>query len=459
VSDKKQAEEALRRSEERFALAVEGSTDVLWDAHRLLGEPWYVPQTPIWWSPRVRELLGLEESESFETLEQWAARLHSDDKDRVFGQLAAHIEQRIPYDVEYRLRTNRGNYLWVCGRGQASWDEQGEPRRMSGSCQDITERKRAEEVLRQNRAFLQSFVEHTPAAVAMLDRDLKYVAVSRRWYQDYRLVDRDIIGLHHYDVFPEIQKIEHWQAIHRRCLAGEIIKSDEDRFCREDGREDWLRWEVRPWVDESGSVGGIIMFTEVITERKRTEKALCESEERYRTLVDLSPNGVIVYSNGKKVYVNRAACTILGAASPDQLLENPTLHFSHPDDYESIHASLAQILATGKPIRRVERKYQRLDGITVFVEVDAGRIMWNGEPAVQVIFADITDRKQAESAFQESQQRFALAVQGSQTGIWDWDLRTSKTYFSPLWKSMLGYEEHIGNSTNIPERHNSTIRT
>ena len=283
VSGKKRVEEALRRSEERLALAVEGSTDILWDAQRLPGEPWYAPQTQIWWSPRVRELLGLQESDSFETLEQWVARLHPDHRDRVFGQLAAHIEHRVPYDVEYRLRTNAGDYRWIRGRGQALWDEQGEPYRMSGSCQDITE-------------------------------------------------------------------------------------------------------------------------------RKRVEKALCESEERYRTLIDLSPNGVFVYCNGKKVYVNQAACTILGASSPEQLIEISTFRFSHHDAYESIHTSLAQILATGEPVRRVERKYQRLDGTAVFVEVDAGRIMWNGEPAVQVIFADITERKRAEEERQKQEVLITLML-------------------------------------------------
>ena len=154
VSGKKRVEEALRQSEHRFALAVEGSNDILWDAHRLPGEPWYAPQTSIWWSPRVRQLLGLQESDSFETFEQWVARLHPDDKDRVFGQLAAHIEQRVPYDVEYRLRTNAGDYRWIRGRGQAQWDEQGEPRRMSGSCQDISKRKQVEEALREKQRQL-----------------------------------------------------------------------------------------------------------------------------------------------------------------------------------------------------------------------------------------------------------------------------------------------------------------
>src|SRR4029078_6288817 len=151
ITERRHVEAALRASEERLALAVAGSTDILWDGHPLPGEPWYAPQTPIWWSPRVWELLGMEESESFETLEQWAGRLHPDDKDRVFGQLTAHIEHRIPYDAEYRLRTNRGNYLWIRGRGQAMWDGQGQVRRMSGSCQDITDQKQAEERLKLSK--------------------------------------------------------------------------------------------------------------------------------------------------------------------------------------------------------------------------------------------------------------------------------------------------------------------
>jgi len=86
------------------------------------------------------------------------------------------------------------------------------------------------------------------------------------------LGDRDLLGVCHYDAFPEIG--EEWKAIHRRCLTGEIIRADEDRFERADGSIQWLRWEVRPWYQADGGIGGIAMFTEDITYRKQAEAAL-----------------------------------------------------------------------------------------------------------------------------------------------------------------------------------------
>jgi PAS domain S-box-containing protein len=318
VSDKKRAEEVLRESEQHFALAVEGSTDVLWDAQRLPGEPWYAPQTPIWWSPRVRELLGLQESESFETFEQWAARLHPDDKDSVFGQLAAHIEQRVLYDVEYRLRTNVGDYRWIHGRGQALWDEQGEPRRMSGSCQDITGRKRAEEALREKQRQL---------------TEAQRLARIGSW---------------------------HW-----------TVETD-----------------TVTWSGELYAIFG------------RDPKQPAVSYK-----------------------------------------DHPTIYTA--DSYARLEKAVTQALATGARYE-LELEFIHADGTHRWgvargepVEGEGGRIL-----SLHGTFQDITERRQVEKALHASEERFTLAVHGSNTGIWDWDLRTGKTYFSPLWKSMLGYEEH-----------------
>src|SRR4029079_5066487 len=130
----------------------------------------------------------------------------------------------------------------------------------------LQEKNRAESALQASEERLRLFVEHEPAAIAMVDRDMKYLAVSRRWLTDYRMGNRNIVGLKHYDVFPEVP--ERWKEIHRRCLAGAVEKSEEDPFPRGDGSVDWVRWEIHPWRKDGGEIGGIVLFSELVTERK-----------------------------------------------------------------------------------------------------------------------------------------------------------------------------------------------
>lgn len=146
---RKQAEAALQEGREAFDLAVRGSRDGLWDAKVLLGERWYTPQTPVWYSPRFKELLGFEEHEFENLLRSWTLCFHPDDRDRVMKALHRHVERGIPFDEECRMRTKLGPIRWFSLRGQAVWNAKGQVVRIAGSLRDITERKTLEEQLRQ----------------------------------------------------------------------------------------------------------------------------------------------------------------------------------------------------------------------------------------------------------------------------------------------------------------------
>lgn len=120
--------------------------------------------------------------------------------------------------------------------------------------------------------YLRLLTSYMPAAVALLDRDMRYLLTSGRWLEDYGLPPGEIIGLSHYEVFPEIP--QRWRDIHQRCLAGASERHEEDTFQRADGRIEWVRWQVFPWHDERGGIGGIMMFTEVITRQKELQDRL-----------------------------------------------------------------------------------------------------------------------------------------------------------------------------------------
>ncbi|MEZ6318630.1 MAG: PAS domain-containing protein [Phycisphaerales bacterium] len=180
---------------------------------------------------------------------------HPDDRERAREVTVAMTHGQVMSGGVFRVRHADGtcrHVSWSAARSPADG-------RIYAIGRDQTAQHLATEQLRL-------FIEHTPAAVAVVDRDMRYLAASRRWYEDYGLEGIDIIGHSHYDVFPEIG--EDWKAIHRRCLAGSNEWCDADLFERDDGSAQWLRWEIHPWRSADGEIGGIAMFTEDITERK-----------------------------------------------------------------------------------------------------------------------------------------------------------------------------------------------
>jgi len=284
---------------------------------------------------------------------------------------------------------------------------------------------------------LRLFIEQAPVAMAMFDRDMRYVSVSRRWLTDYNLGGWDLTGLSHYDVFPEIT--DTWKEIHRRCLAGEVMREDNDRFERADGSVQWLRWEVRPWRDDVGNVGGIIIFSEDITARKHAEEGLLESEARFRTLVEEAPEALFVHSDGHVKYVNPAFLELIGAATPEDLLDRDIMLIIAPEYHEAALNHIKRQKETGMRMPFVEREYLRMDGSRVPVETSTVFIKFQGCDAHLVFVRNINERKEIEGRLLKSEELYRIVADF--TYDWEYWMGTDGRfrYISPSVERITGY--------------------
>ncbi|MDH5179886.1 MAG: ATP-binding protein [Gammaproteobacteria bacterium] len=129
-----------------------------------------------------------------------------------------------------------------------------------------------------DRTHWMLMLEHIPAAIAVFDNDMKYIAVTQRWIKDYQLEGEQILGRSHYDLFPDVP--QRWKDIHQYCLQGNVQTCEEDPFVRDDGSTVWIKWEIHPWLKSQQRIGGIVMFTEVITHRKALQQLNIDLEQR-----------------------------------------------------------------------------------------------------------------------------------------------------------------------------------
>jgi PAS domain S-box-containing protein len=446
IDARKRAEEALRLSEERYAIAMTGSDEAHW--------VWNVKTDELYASPQLRRLTGVADDAKLVRRNEWMAALpiHPDDAPLLQRAVDDHRAGRTPrLDLEYRVVDRDTQAVrWLHTRGQCFRDAQGAPERMAGSTVEITQRKRAEEALRESEA------QKALAVAGSNDGILYWDIVHDQMYSSPRAMqiagiqsDRStrpraewlaLMKLHPDDVQRHADDV-------RANLEGEVkVREAEYRLLHPDGQYRWVHVRGIVMRDENGRPvrwGGSISD---IDARKRAEQALRESEQRYQLAVEGANDGILDWDIvADRMFASERAMRLLGL-QPDSVVRTRAqwaelvMPRFHPDDAQRLRDELHGTV--DNPADTHEGEYRALgsDGVYRWLRFrgrtvrDAnGRAMrWAGS------VSDVDALKKAEQALRESEQRYQLAVAGSNQGLWDWDLSTDTVFFSARAQQLIG---------------------
>jgi PAS domain S-box-containing protein len=383
ISERKNAEEALKESEEmlRNSQAVAHLGSFVWNI-----------SNDIWRSSKILdEIFGIDENYT-RTLDGWLDIVHPEWRDTMIDYVTNDVlGKHIMFDKEYQiLKKDDGQVRWVHGLSKLELDKNDQPVKLIGTISDITARKTVEKALRDSEEVMRYIVQHDPNAIAVFDNNLQYLAVSDRFLQDYEVKEEDVLGRNHYEVFPEIP--QRWKDIHQRCLAGAIERNEDDYFERPDGSVTYNSWECRPWRRVDGEIGGIVMYTEVTTERKKAEIALKESRQQLIDTIEFLPDATFVLDNEKKVIAWNKAIEEMTGISKEEMLGKGDHAYLFPLYGES-RLTLGEIFELNDETMLSRYENIRKEGNTIEAELFAHSLFGGKGANIWIKWAPLFDNK------------------------------------------------------------------
>ena len=273
ANERLQMENRLEESQERYDLAVRGSSDGLWD--------WNVVTNRVFYAPRFKEMIGYTDEEMPNTFAAWSSKLHPEDREPVLKAIQNHLENCVPYNVEYRLQTKQGDYCWFNARGQAIWNKAGQAVRMAGSITDISDRKLAELNLKQSEQKFRAIFDKSFQFIGLLEPNGNIIEANKTALDFIGLSAADVRGKPFWltpwwSMSLEIQQqIE--QAI-AKAATGEFVRFEVEHPGTED-RVVTVDFSLTPIRDETGKVVLLIPEGRNISERKQTEAKLQQGNQ------------------------------------------------------------------------------------------------------------------------------------------------------------------------------------
>ena len=333
-------------------------------------------------------------------------------RDRLRRRLAG---EKVPSEYEISILRPDGSRRSVWVRAVRVM-YQGQPA-VLGNLVDITLLRKREEELRQSEerfrtAFMNAAVGITLVTPDGIIREVNPAMVRIFGYERQELVGKRVADFTHPDDLEKRAKFLD------DLLSGRIPWGEQERrFIHKDGSTVWVRIWASVQRDSAGNPLHFISLVQDITAQRRAENALRESEERYRNLVEMLPEGLWVHRNGIILYVNPAMVRLLGASREEELLGRSIYDFVHPESRDSVRERIEEVQEKGVTVPLKEQKYISLDGSVVDVETLATAVPFHGERAVLAVYRDIRERKRQEQERKRLEERFLVAQKMEAVGI------------------------------------------
>ncbi|MBX2974548.1 MAG: PAS domain S-box protein [Ignavibacteriaceae bacterium] len=386
VTRKKEADSALKDEKERISTIL-----------NLVGDPIFVKDNQhrfVLCNRAFYEMVGLEENGVIgKTL---AEGIPDGEMEHFLKIDRMVLDTGIPDSREESLTINNKKRTIVTNKTRFI-DKAGN-KLLIGSIHDISDRDYAEKEKAHFNDLMKYVISNTKSSVAVFDTEMNYIYVSDRYYDDFHLEDNNIVGRNHYDVFPDLP--QYLRDIHKSSLNGETIRGEGDPLVHADGSIDWANWSCLPWYKADGTIGGIITYMEVITERKKKEEQITLLAQ----MVNIAPGGIIVHDfDGQILYANQRAAQMHGCNN-EEFQTFSLRDVDTPENAELIPERMENLKKNGEI--NFEGRHRRKDGTTYPVEVYAKIIEWGDNPAILSLTTDITERKHAQNKLFESELQF-----------------------------------------------------
>jgi diguanylate cyclase (GGDEF)-like protein/PAS domain S-box-containing protein len=429
------ATQALRVSEERFRHLTTLSADWFWETDRQHRVSWLSG------GRAVSALFGAEMAHGRKLWEVPGVLVEPRALVEHFERLE-ELDAQMPFFDFMISRSDAGERRVHRITGKPRYDASGKFLGYRGVGQDITDKRRAERALAEAKERLELATEGGNIAIWDIDVGSDRIHLGGGW--------ADTMGMRRVERSRDIYDLMHTAdrevvvTAFRRLLKAEPQSGGvEFRLRTAAGEWKWMHCTGR--VTQRDDEGRALRMSGTIVEidaRKRAEQASRDAEERYRSLIDLAPDGVIVASNGFIEYANPAAVRLLKAGSAQRLLGTRTEQYIHPEQRARFLERRNYLFAGPGNIAFEERRFVALDGSEVVVELAGVSYLERGRLVVQAVLRDVTEQRKARVVLAESEQRFRDVLEASGEYVWETDAGWRYTFLSERVEAVLGYLRH-----------------